>query len=114
MPVDLLGIFCYFGNMNTIQKGRVRYIVFKEKGIWYAVALEFNIVESADDPRIALVSLLDAMGGYMESQRKIKGSRLYPLNQITDPEYEKLWSALDNNKKIPSPFQVETFGITRV
>ena len=32
--------------MNTPQKGKVRYIVFKDGGTWYATALEFNIVES--------------------------------------------------------------------
>ena len=43
---------------NTLQRGSVRYIVFKDDGVWYAVALEFNIIESGDDPREVLVSLL--------------------------------------------------------
>ena len=100
--------------MNTPQKGHVRYIVFKENDTWYASALEFNIVESADDPKIALINLFDAIEGYVESCRKIKGVRVSPLNQKTDPEYEKLWSIITSPKKIKSPFQINTFGMTKV
>lgn len=100
--------------MNTPQKGSVRYIVFKDKDVWYAAGLEFNIVESGEDPRIALINLFDAMQGYVESCAKIKGARLSPLNQKTDPEYEKLWAIVTAPKKIKSPFVVSTFGITRV
>ncbi|NOY35410.1 MAG: hypothetical protein GXP44_00560, partial [bacterium] len=42
---------------NSLQKGNVRYIVFKDGATWYAVALEFNIVESGDDPREVLMLL---------------------------------------------------------
>ena len=34
---------------NTFKKGRVRVLIFKERGVWYGVALEFNIVESGSD-----------------------------------------------------------------
>lgn len=102
--------------MNTPQRGSVRYIVFKDKDTWYAVGLEFNIVESADDPRIALNNLFDAMQGFVESCRKIKGARVSPLNQEADEEYEKLWSNINANKGkgIKSPFQINTFGILKV
>lgn len=100
--------------MNTLQKGSVRYIVFRDKDTWYAVGLEFNIVESGDDPKIALVNLLEAIQGYVESCGKVKGARLHPLNQRTDPEYEKLWSSLNSEKRIKSPFKVNTFGVMRV
>ena len=100
--------------MNTMQKGRVRYIVFKEDDTWYATGLEFNMVESADDPRVALNNLFDAMAGYVESCRKVRGSRLSPLNQKTDPEYERLWSIVSSAKKIKSPFLINTFGVTTV
>ncbi len=100
--------------MNTPQKGSVRYIVFKDADTWYAVGLEFNIVESGDDPRIALINLFDAVAGYVESCKKIKGARVSPLNQKTDAEYENLWKILNSPKKIKSPFQVNTFGITKV
>ena len=83
---------------NTLQKGSVRYIVFKEGGKWYAVALEFNIVEAGDDPRVVLFSLFEAIQGYIKSAKKIK-ARLHILNQKSDKEYEDLWSILSQNKK---------------
>lgn len=97
--------------MNTPQKGRFRHIVFRDGTIWYAVALEFNIVESSDDPKLAFLSLLQAVNGYVTSCNKVKGSRVSPLNQKTDPEYEKLWSILNSPKPIKSPFEVNMFGV---
>jgi hypothetical protein len=88
--------------------------VFKDGGTWYATGLEFNIVESADDPRIALNNLFDAMHGYVESAKKIKGARVAPLNQKTDQEYEDLWAIVTAPKKIKSPYQISTFGVTTV
>jgi predicted RNase H-like HicB family nuclease len=96
--------------MNTPQKGSVRYIVFKESDTWYATALELNIVESGDDPKVALFNLFEAIQGYVESCIKVKGSRVSPLNQKTDPEYEKFWKLLQESKKIPSPYQIYTYG----
>lgn len=98
---------------NTVQKGSVRYIVFKEKSVWYAAALEFNIVVSADDPKVALFALFEALSGYVKSFKKIRGARPFALNQKPDPEYEKMWRALLNSKGRPvkSPFQVYTFGL---
>jgi hypothetical protein len=86
---------------NTLQKGRVRYIVFKEGNKWYAVALEFNIVEAGDDPREVLLSLFEAIRGYVKSAIKIK-ARPHILNQRADNEYEKLWGKLQENKNTPS------------
>lgn len=100
--------------MNTPQKGQVRYVVFKDGKTWYAVGLEFNMVESADDPRIALNNLFDAMQGYVESLKKVKGARLSPLNQRTDKEYENLWSVVTAPKKIKSPYQISTYGVAKV
>jgi predicted RNase H-like HicB family nuclease len=102
--------------MNTVQKGSVRCIVFKEKDTWYAVALEFNIVESSDDPAVAQNNLQEAIQGYVESQRKIKGSRVSPLNQKSDKEYEELWKNLISNKKMPikSPYKVKYFGVAKI
>ena len=85
---------------NTLQKGRVRYIVFKERSKWYAVALEFNIVEAGDDPREVLLSLFEAIRGYVKSAQKIK-ARLHILNQKTDTEYENLWNKLQEKKGVP-------------
>jgi|SRR3989338_10313627 len=96
--------------MNTAQKGSVRYIVFKEKDTWYAVGLEFNIVEYAEDPQIALFSLFEAIAGYVEAFRKIRGARPNVLNQKPDKEYEKMWDKLISGSLIKSPYSVYTFG----
>ncbi len=100
--------------MNTPKKGTFRHIVFKDKGVWYAVALEFNIVESSDDPKLAFFNLLQAVDGYIESAKKIKGSRFYSLNQKSEPEYEKLWKILNSSKPIKSPYVVNMYGVSRV
>jgi len=100
--------------MNTAQKGHVRTIIFKEAGTWYGVALEFNIVEEGDSFEVVNVSLQEAIRGYVQSQRKIKGSRVSPLNQKPDTEYAQMWNKLITNKPIPSPIQVKQFGFTRV
>ncbi len=98
--------------MNTPEKGKFRHIVFRDGDSWYAVALEFNIVESSDDPKLALMNLLQAVSGYVQSSRKLKGARFYPLNQKSDPEYERLWKNLHAPKTVESPFQIYTYGIT--
>jgi hypothetical protein len=100
-------------DMNTLHKGKFRHIVFRDGDAWYAVALEFNIVEASDDPKLAYFSLLRAVAGYVESCNKIKGSRLHPLNQKTDPEYEKLWSILTSPKPTRSPFEIDMFGFAK-
>lgn len=100
--------------MNTPKKGTVRYIVFKDKKTWYAVGLEFNIVESGDSARIAMTNLFDALEGYVEAVKKLKGARFHPLNQEADPQYEKMWTALESGKKIKSPFIINTYGTTVV
>ena len=89
--------------MNTPLKGQFRYIVFQDDNVWYAVALEFNIVESSDDPKLALFNLFQAVDGYIESSKKIHGSRYQFLNQVADKEYTDLWYTL-NNEPIKSPF----------
>jgi len=99
---------------NTLQKGSVRYIVFKEGAKWYGVALEFNIVEVGDDPDGVLFSLFEAIRGYVNSARKIK-ARPHILNQEPDKEYEKLWddAQMKNRPTRPAKKQslpVYTFG----
>ena len=99
---------------NTLQKGSVRYIVFRETDTWYAVGLEFNIVESGSTPQEALLLLFEALQGYVESARKIK-ARPQILNQKADPEYEELWNAQREQKKIPTRevFSTGEFSIPR-
>lgn len=100
--------------MNTTQKGKVRCIVFKDGDTWYAVALEFNIIESSDDPIVAYNLLQSAMQGYVESQKKIRGSRVAPLNQKADREYEDLWNNLNSKKPVKYPYQVKSFGFVNI
>lgn len=100
--------------MNTTQKGAVRCIVFRDGDTWYGVALEFNIVESADDADVVRFNLDEAIQGYVESQKKLKGTRVSPLNQKPIPEYVDLWKNLVTGKPIPSPYKVKSFGFTRV
>ena len=100
--------------MNTPQKGKVRWIVFKDDDTWYASCLEFNIVESGEDARIALINMLDAMTGYVESVAKIKGSRYQALNQKPSDEHEKLWALAISEKKIKSPYTIDAFGYSAI
>src|SRR5258708_1623159 len=76
--------------LSMPSSNRVRYIVFKDAATWYAVALEFNIVESGDDPRKALIALFDAMIGYVGSAAK-NGLDREVLNQSALEEYKLLW-----------------------
>ena len=104
--------------MNTVKKGQVRTIIFKEEGTWYGVALEFNIVVEADTYEAAHFDLLEAIRGYVDSLKKIRGFRSHSinpvLNQMADQEYETMWAKLQSNKSIPSPIQVKYYGVTRV
>lgn len=103
--------------MNTTAKGRVRTIVFKEGNIWYGVALEFNIVIEGDEYEKVHFDLLEAMKGYVESLKRIKGTRTnapHALNQAAEQEYESLWGDLQSKKAIPSPIQIKYYGVTCV
>lgn len=93
---------------NTLSNGTVRYIVFQEHGTWYAAALEFNIVESGDDPREVLLLLMEAIQGYVKSARKLKGGGAV-LDQDPDSEYEKLWERV-HAKHPPHLPPIYTFG----
>lgn len=93
---------------NTLQKGSVRFIVFREDNTWYGTCLEFNIVESGDTPREALLLLLEAVQGYLESTKKVK-ARPQVLNQKADAEYEEMWDKLKEQKNV-SPKEIYTFG----
>lgn len=98
---------------NTLKKGSVRFIVFKENDIWYGVGLEFNIVEEGDNPVAVMASLFQAIQGYVETARKLK-MRPMPLNQKVDKEYEELWDKLEKveTREITKPQEVFSFGYT--
>jgi len=96
---------------NLLNKGSVRYIIFKEDDIWYGVALEFNIVEEANDPMEVMVFLFDAIKGYVDSARRAK-LRPATLNQTPTKEYKDLWQKLqsDNAGVFAEKKQVFSFG----
>jgi predicted RNase H-like HicB family nuclease len=83
---------------NTLQKGSVRVLIFREASTWYAAALELNIVEAGDTPQEAMLLLFEAIQGYVESAKKIK-VRPHILNQSADKEYEIKWRANMDAKK---------------
>lgn len=95
--------------MNTYQKGSVRTIIFKDNNVWMGVALEFNIVETGDDPREVFLMLDEAIRGYIISAKKAK-IRPSILNQISNKEYENLWKDLNSPKTVKSPYQIYSFG----
>ncbi|KKU94038.1 MAG: hypothetical protein UY26_C0003G0188 [Candidatus Jorgensenbacteria bacterium GW2011_GWA1_48_13] len=86
---------------NTLQRGSVRILVFREAGVWYAVALEFNIVETGDTSREAMLLLFEAVQGYLESAKKTK-ARPHILNQAVDREYEEKWRGSIQAKRQPN------------
>lgn len=94
---------------NTIQKGSVRYIVFKEDSVWYAAGLEFNIVESGSTPEEALLLLWEALTGYLESAKKVR-ARPNILNQKPDPEYEEMWGGRGAAKPTGANKNIFSFG----
>ena len=96
---------------NTLQRGSVRYIVFQEEGAWYAVGLEFNVIDVGDTPQEALWLLMENIAGYVESLKKTKARVDHLLNQKADSEYEDLWQKLTSHKKEQKiPFNIFSFG----
>ena len=93
--------------MNTPQSGQFRWIIFKEAGDWIGAALEFNIVVTGEDPRVVEAELNEAVVGYLESTRAIKGFRPQQinavLNQETDEEYETRWNNAQQNIQADTP-----------
>ncbi|MEK7542042.1 MAG: hypothetical protein AAB533_04290 [Patescibacteria group bacterium] len=82
---------------NTLQRGSVRYLIFKDGDTFFGVALEFNVIVEATHPMEALLLLHEAAMGYVESARKVK-MRPHVLNQKPDPEYEKMWREYQERK----------------
>ena len=99
---------------NSLQKGSVRYVVFRDGADWYAAGLEFNIVESGTTPQEAMLLLFEALTGYVESAKKVK-ARPNILNQKTDSEYEVMWhEARGGSKKtLKDIFAVGELNIAR-
>jgi len=83
---------------NSVEKGKVRYIIFKESNSWYGVALEFNLVVEGDDKATTFFNLSEAIQGYVEATRR---SRIRPtvLNQAPSKEYTQLWKAINSGRE---------------
>lgn len=88
-------------------------MIFKQGRDWHGVALELNIVESGNDPREVMLMLDEAVRGYIETAGKREASAKV-LNQTADPEYEKLWALMQNNKPVKAPTKVYSFGTLSV
>ena len=82
---------------NTLKKGSVRFLIFRDGGTYFGVALEFNVMVEASSPQEAFIFLNEAANGYLEAARKVK-VRPNILNQKTDPEYEKMWDEYQDRK----------------
>ena len=88
-------------------------MIYKEGDTWIGVALEFNIVVTGEDPKLVELELQEAVVGYLESAKKLKGFRTDQvnklLNQKTGGEYEAKWVkatrtfSSTNNKPVVSP-----------
>ena len=91
--------------MNTVKSGRYRWMIFKDGDSWVGVALEFNIVITGKDPRVVEIELQEAVLGYLEAAKKLKGFRTAQvnsiLNQIADNEYEKRWVQATQTSSAP-------------
>lgn len=89
-------LYAKMNTMNTVKQGRYRWMIFKDGNDWVGVALEFNIVVTGQDPRVVEVELQEAVLGYLEAAKKLKGFRANQvnalLNQKSDDEYEERWT----------------------
>lgn len=98
---------------NTLHSGSVRVIIFKDKKDWVGAVLELNIVETGDDPRTLMLSLEEAIQGYVYCVAKERlDARL--LNQKPNPEYEKMWNDFTlrrHTKSIPSVYSANTLSL---
>lgn len=101
----------FFSRSNTAERGRVRYIIFREGETWYGVALEFNLVVEGDDQASTFLNLQEAIRGYVTTTRQHK-IRPMVLNQQPSKEYSQLWKDLEAGKepKLQTSFEVGNYG----
>ena len=97
-------------------------MIFKEGKSWVGAALEFDGVVTGDDPRVVEAELNEAVLGYLESAKKLKGIRTQKINAILNQEpaeeYEKRWSAVRKSLQtsVSPPLSVDMykFGIANL
>ncbi len=79
-------------------------MIFKDGDSWVGVALEFNIVVTGIDPKIVEFELQEAVQGYLESARELKGFRPQQvnsiLNQDVEEEYESKWASATQTQAV--------------
>ena len=100
---------------NTPTHTAIRYIVFKEEGTWYAVALDLGIVFDGETPDGTLINLFKAIDDLIElqSEPQFEGKSFH-VPEI-DPEYEAMWNqAVAGDRLIESPYQIYTTGLRQV
>ncbi len=98
---------------NTLKNGSVRVLIFKDKKDWVGAVLELNIVESGDDPRTLMLSLEEAIQGYVHVIGKERMDECL-LNQKPHPEYEKMWNDFTlgrYRKPIPSVYSAHILSL---
>ncbi|HEY4473614.1 MAG TPA: hypothetical protein VI957_00430 [Candidatus Paceibacterota bacterium] len=104
--------------MNTPKRGLFRWMIFRENDSWIGVALEFNIVVTGTDPRVVEVELHEAVFGYLESTKKIRGFRSGQvnalLNQRPETEYEEKWHSAQKSmqkKSTQTPLSPDIYKV---
>ena len=98
---------------NTLQTDSVRVIIFKNKKDWVGAVLELNIVETGDDPQTLMLSLEEAIQGYVYVIAKEHLDECL-LNQKPNPKYEKMWNDFTlrrHTKSIPSIYSANTLSL---
>ena len=96
---------------NTLKNGSVRVIIFKDKKEWVGAVLELNIVETGNDPQVLMLSLEEAVRGYVEVSAKHRLD-VSVINQKPDPEYEKMWNDFMRRKTpLPSVYSANIFSL---
>lgn len=96
--------------MNTKNHGKIRIIIYREDSLYYASALELNITSSGEDKNLAMYNLDEAIKGYIDFA-KLENMDYEVLNQSTDPDLEKMWTAFQNNSIVKSPIHVVSTSI---
>lgn len=98
---------------NTLRSGSVRIIIFKDKKDWVGAVLELNIVETGDDPKTLMLSLEEAIQGYVYViAKECLDERL--LNQKPNPKYEKMWNDFTlrrHSKSVPSIYSANMLSL---
>lgn len=106
------------GDKNTLQKGKVRWVIYRENKQWYGYCLEFGVSVFGDTPGDVHRELSSACKGFVDSLRNAnkKGEMSKSdveslLNQKAPALYEQLWARVESKRRsVKSPIQVHERG----